>query len=414
MFIMSFEFFIGSRYLRTKQKQTFISLITILSIAGVTVGVMALIVVIAVMAGFESDLKSRILGVESHIVIMRNSGPFSDYRNILEHVENTDGVEAATPFINTQIILRSSLSVSGAVLRGIDPDSADRVIKNLDKVSLKNLKETDQRESTSISMPAIILGKQLAKNLGVMHGDPVYLISPKGMVSPIGHIPTMKQFKVAGLFESGMYEYDRSLAYIHIKDAQKILRMGDSVNGIEVRVNDIYNAGNIAGKIVKGLGFQYWARDWMQMNQNLFSALKLEKTVMFIILALIVLVAAFNIASTLIMMVMEKTKDIAILKAMGATDKSIRKIFVFKGIAIGSIGTILGVCLGFILCTVLKYYQFIELPGDVYYITTLPVKLELLDVVMIASAAMAISFLATLYPARQASKLDPVEAIRYG
>ncbi len=411
---MSFEFFIGSRYLRTKQKQAFISLITVLSIAGVTVGVMALIVVIAVMTGFEYDLKSRILGVESHIVIMRHNGPFSDYRNILEHVENTDGVEAATPFINSQVILRSSLSLSGAVLRGIDPDSADRVIKNLDKVSLKNLKETDQRKSTSIAMPSIILGKELAKNLGVMQGDPVHLISPRGMISPIGHIPTMKRFKVAGLFESGMYEYDRSLAYMHIKDAQKILRMGDSVNGIEVRVNDIYNAGNIAGRIVKELGFQYWARDWMQMNQNLFSALKLEKTVMFIILALIVLVAAFNIASTLIMMVMEKTKDIAILKAMGATNKSIRKIFVFKGIVIGSIGTILGVCLGFILCTVLKYYQFIELPGDVYYITTLPVKLELLDVVIIASAAMAISFLATLYPARQASKLDPVEAIRYG
>lgn len=414
LFIMSFEFFIGSRYLRTKQKQAFISLITVLSIAGVTVGVMALIVVIAVMTGFEYDLKSRILGVESHIVIMRYNVPFSDYRNILEHVENTDGVEAATPFINSQVILRSSLSLSGAVLRGIDPDSADRVIKNLDKVSLKNLKETDQRKSTSIAMPAIILGKELAKNLGVMQGDSVYLISPRGMISPIGHIPTMKRFRVAGLFESGMYEYDRSLAYIHIKDAQKILRMGDSVNGIEVRVNDIYNARNIAGRIVKELGFQYWARDWMQMNQNLFSALKLEKTVMFIILALIVLVAAFNIASTLIMMVMEKTKDIAILKAMGATNKSIRKIFVFKGIVIGSMGTILGVCLGFILCTVLKYYQFIELPGDVYYITTLPVKLELLDVVMIASAAMAISFLATLYPARQASKLDPVEAIRYG
>ena len=411
---MSFEFFIGSRYLRTKQKQAFISLITVLSIAGVTVGVMALIVVIAVMTGFEYDLKSRILGVESHIVIMRHNVPFSDYRNILEHVENTDGVEAATPFINSQVILRSSLSLSGAVLKGIDPDSADRVIKNLDKVSLKNLKETNQRKSTSIAMPAIILGKELAKNLGVMQGDPVHLISPRGMISPIGHIPTMKRFKVAGLFESGMYEYDRSLAYIHIKDAQKILRMGDSVNGIEVRVNDIYNAGNIAVRIVKELGFQYWARDWMQMNQNLFSALKLEKTVMFIILALIVLVAAFNIASTLIMMVMEKTKDIAILKAMGATDKSIRKIFVFKGVVIGSIGTIFGVCLGFILCTVLKYYHFIELPGDVYYITTLPVKLELLDIVIIASAAMAISFLATLYPASQASKLDPVEAIRYG
>ena len=411
---MSFEFFIGSRYLRTKQKQAFISLITILSIAGVTVGVMALIVVIAVMTGFEYDLKSRILGVESHIVIMRHNVPFSDYRNILEHVENTDGVEAATPFINSQVILRSSLSLSGAVLKGIDPASADKVIKNLDKVSLKNLKKTDQRKSTSITMPSIILGKELAKNLGVIQGDPVYLISPMGMISPIGHIPTMKRFKVAGLFESGMYEYDRTLAYIHIKDAQKILRLGDSVNGIEVRVNDIYNARNIAGSIVKELGFQYWARDWMQMNQNLFSALKLEKTVMFIILALIVLVAAFNIASMLIMMVMEKTKDIAILKAMGATDKSIRKIFVFKGTVIGSIGIFLGVCMGFLLCTVLKYYQFIELPGDVYYITTLPVKLELLDVVMIASAAMAISFLSTLYPARQASKLDPVEALRYG
>ena len=302
---MSFEFFIGSRYLRTKQKQAFISLITVLSIAGVTVGVMALIVVIAVMTGFEYDLKSRILGVESHIVIMRHNVPFSDYRNILEHVEKTDGVEAATPFINSQVILRSSLSLSGAVLKGIDPDSADRVIKNLDKVSLKTLKETDQRKSTSIAMPAIILGEELAKNLGVMQGDSVYLISPRGMISPIGHIPTMKRFKVAGLFESGMYEYDRSLAYIHIEDAKKILRMGDSVNGIEVRVNDIYNAENIAGRIVKQLGFQYWARDWMQMNQNLFSALKLEKTVMFIILALIVLVAAFNIASTLIMMVME-------------------------------------------------------------------------------------------------------------
>jgi len=198
---MSFEFFIGSRYLRTKQKQAFISLITVLSIAGVTVGVMALIVVIAVMTGFEYDLKSRILGVESHIVIMRHNVPFSDYRDILEHVENTDGVEAATPFINSQVILRSSLSLSGAVLRGIDSDSADSVIKNFDKVSLKNFKETNQRKSTSIAMPAIILGKELAKNLGVMQGDPVYLISSRGMISPIGHIPTMKRFKVTGLFE---------------------------------------------------------------------------------------------------------------------------------------------------------------------------------------------------------------------
>jgi lipoprotein-releasing system permease protein len=190
--------------------------------------------------------------------------------------------------------------------------------------------------------------------------------------------------------------------------------MGDSVTGIEVRVNDIYDAGNIAEAIVADLGFPYWAKDWMRMNRNLFSALKLEKTVMFIILALIVLVAAFNIASTLIMMVMGKTRDIAILKAMGATDSSIRKIFIFKGIIIGFVGTTLGVCMGFILCKLLEKYKFIELPGDVYYISTLPVRLESLDVFLIATASMMICFIATLYPAHQASRLNPVEAIRYG
>jgi len=415
IFGMSFEFFIGGRYLKVKQKQTFISLITILSITGVTVGVMALIVVIAVMSGFESDLKSRILGVESHIVLMRHGSPLTEYPKILGNIKKTDGVEGATPFVYTQIMLRSSSRVSGAVLRGIDPDSAGQVIKIFDETSLSTLKKTRQKENRSDFIPGIILGKELAGNLGVVSGDVVYLISPRGIISPIGHLPAMKRFEVVALFESGMYEYDASLAYVHIKDAQKILHMAsDSITGIEVRVDDIYKAKKIAENIVRDLGFPYWARDWMQMNRNLFSALKLEKTVMFIILTLIVLVAAFNIASTLIMMVMGKTRDIAILKAMGATDKSIGKIFVFGGMVIGSVGTIIGVCLGFLLCTLLEKYKFIELPGDVYYITTLPVRLEGLDVFLIAAAAMAICFLATLYPARQASKLNPVEAIRYG
>jgi lipoprotein-releasing system permease protein len=411
---MSFEYFIGSRYLRAKQKETFISLITMLSIAGVTVGVMALIVVIAVMAGFESDLKNRILGIESHVVIMRHGSPFSDYHKILGQVVNTNGVEAATPFIYTQIMLRSSSGVSGAVLRGIDPESAGRVIKVLDRSALLNMKKMYRGKDTTGSVPGVILGKELARNLGLGMGDAVYLISSRGMISPMGYLPAMKRFQVAGLFESGMYEYDGSLAYIHLRDAQKILHMEDSVTGIEVRVNDIYNARHIADKIVSDVGFPYWARDWMQMNHNLFSALKLEKTVMFIILALIVLVAAFNIASTLIMMVMGKTKDIAILKAMGAMDGSIRKIFIFKGMVIGFVGTTLGVCLGFIMCKLLEKYKFIELPGDVYYISTLPVRLEALDVFIIAAAAIVICFVATLYPARQASKLNPVEAIRYG
>ena len=411
---MSFEYFIGGRYLRAKHKETFISLITILSVAGVTVGVMALIVVIAVMAGFESDLKQRILGVESHIVLMRHDGSFSGYKKISKQIDELQGVEAATPFIYSQIMLRSSTGVSGAVLRGIDPESAGNVIKILKNSVLQNLKQIHRQGSSKTFAPGIILGKELARNLGVLKGDAVYLISSRGMISPIGYLPAMKRFEVVGLFESGMYEYDGSLAYIDLEDAQKILNMKGSVTGIEVRVDDIYNARNIAKKIVSKLGFPYWARDWMRMNHNLFSALKLEKTVMFIILALIVLVAAFNIASTLIMMVMGKTKDIAILKAMGAMDSSIRKIFIYKGMIIGAVGTLLGVCLGFIICKLLEKYKFIQLPGDVYYISTLPVRLEALDVLMIASAAMVICFLATLYPASQASKLNPIEAIRYG
>lgn len=410
---MSFELFVGTRYLRAKQKETFISLITILSIAGVTVGVMALIVVIAVMAGFESDLKSRILGIESHAVIMSHGGHMVDYQQTLKKVNSNEGVIAATPFIYTQTMLRSATGVSGAVLRGIDPDSVGKVISIFDEV------EPPQKNNTIYSgqengVPSIVLGKELARRLGVGRNDTVYLISPAGILSPVGHVPAMKRFRVSDVFESGMYEYDGSLAFIHLEDAQKILRMEDSVTGIEVRVKDIYKAGDTVKKIVSQLGFPFWARDWTQMNQNLFAALKLEKTVMFIILALIVLVAAFNIASTLIMMVMEKTRDIAILKTMGSTDKSIGKIFVIKGMVIGIIGTFLGVTLGFILCKLLEKYKFIELPGDVYYITTLPVRMELLDIVLIATAAIVICFLATLYPARQASKLNPVEAIRYG
>jgi len=411
---MSFEYFIGRRYLRAKRKQAFISLITILSTAGIAVGVMALIVVMAVMSGFESDLKSRILGGQSHIVLMRHGGPFMEYRKILKDVEKIDGVESATPVIYTQVMLRASSRVSGAVLRGIDPESAGQVIKTLDKVSLHN-PTADMGESTDNNVPGIVLGKELANNLGVSKGDTIYLISPRGMISPIGHLPAMKRFKLTGFFESGMYDYDGSFAYINIEQAQKILRMGNSVTGIEIRVDNMYKAREIAQKIVSDLGFPFWARDWMQMNQNLFTALKLEKTVMFIILTLIVLVAAFNVASTLIMMVMEKTRDIAILKTMGATDKSIKKIFVFKGMVIGTVGTILGVILGFVLCTILKHYKIAELTGDIYYFTTkLPVRLEFFNVFIIVSAALVICFFATLYPARQASRLDPVEAIRYG
>lgn len=412
---MGYELFISGRYLRSKHKQTFISLITILSTAGVTVGVMALIVVIAVMAGFESDLKARILGGQAHVVVMRHGDTFSDYRAIVSYLEGVDGVEAASPVIYNQVMLRSQSGVSGAVLRGIDPETAGTVIATLQDINLPATAEPSSAENQERLAPGIVLGKELARNLGVTRGDRVYLISPRGMLSPIGHVPSMKQFEVTDFFESGMYDFDGSFAYIHIRDAQRMLRMGDTVTGIEVRVDDVYGADKIARKIVDDLGFPYWAWDWMRKNKNLFTALKLEKTAMFIILTLIILVAAFNIASTLIMMVMGKTRDIAILKAMGATDKSIRKIFVFKGMVIGSVGTFLGVSFGTLLCALLKRYSIVELTGDIYYFTTkLPVRLAWLDVVLIVTAALAICFLATIYPARQASRLDPVEAIRYG
>lgn len=409
---MSFELFIGGRYLRAKQKQAFISLITLLSIAGVTVGVMALIVVIAVMAGFESDLKSRILSVESHVVVKRYTAPFSDYARVIKAVTEMAGVQAATPFVLSQIMVRTPAGVSAALLRGVDPASAHQVIQTLDENTLQKL--TPSHAPGEGSAPGILLGKVLADNLGVVAGDLIQLISPRGMLSPIGHVPSMKRFQVRGTVESGMYEFDASLAFISLTDARKMLQMDDDITGIEVRIDDIYKADVIRKKIVEVLGFPYYAQDWMQKNHNFFSALKLEKTVMFIILTLIVLVAAFNIAGSLIMMVMEKKKDIAILKAMGATNGSIRKIFVFKGMIIGLIGTSLGVGLGFALCALLARYKFIELPGDVYYLTTLPVRLNMMDVAAIALAALGICFLATLYPAHQAARLDPVEAIRYG
>ena len=412
---MGYELFIGGRYLRAKQRHAFISLITILSIAGVAVGVMALIVVIAVMAGFEADLKSRILGGQPQVIVKRHGGAFSDYPKVLKEIEQTEGVEAATPFILSQVMLRAKGGASCAVLRGIDPDSAGRVMTTLQQVRLPDPASAGSTRDTPAAIPGIVLGRELARNLGVVEDDIIYLISPRGMLSPIGHVPAMKQFRVTGFFKSGMYDYDQTFAYIHIKDAQRLMRMGNSVSGIDIRVTNIYEAREISKLITSKLKFPYWAMDWMQMNRNLFKALKLERRVMFIILTLIILVAAFNIASSLIMMVMGKTRDIAILKAMGATERSIRKIFVFNGMVIGTFGTLLGLGLGLFLCFLLKHINVHELAGDIYYFTTsLPVKLEFVNVISIIVAALVICFLATLYPARQASKLSPVEAIRYG
>jgi lipoprotein-releasing system permease protein len=328
-------------------------------------------------------------------------------------VKSTKGVDSVEPFIYSQVMLSAMGSVSGAVLRGVDPEITVRyghLAKNITEGSLESLAE----ESTGPDgpIPAIILGRELTRRMGLINGDPITVISPLGRVTPLGNrAPVANQFRLSGQFVSGMYEYDASFAYISISQAQKFLGLGDSVTGLEVKVKDIYRANQIKEEILNRLGPSYTARDWMEMNSHLFWALKLEKVVMFVILALTVLVAAFNIISTLTMVVMEKTRDIAILKSMGATSRMVMKIFVFQGMVVGGVGTILGFIGGVALCALLP--KFIKLPDSIYYVTELPVVMKTMDVTLIALSAFVISFLATLYPAWQAARLDPVEALRY-
>jgi lipoprotein-releasing system permease protein len=405
---MSFEAFIGKRYLLSKQKEAFVSLITILSTIGVAVGVMVLIVVIAVMTGFETELMHRILGIEAHVLVMRYGDPISNPAEVVQELKKIEGVASAAPFIYSQAMLRSSSGVSVAVLRGEDPGEIGCRLKTVSNQCVGSKLVYDKKEEHGAEA-GVILGKILAQKLKVKAGDRLHLISSKS-----GQVPSVKPITVLDLIETGMNEYDGNMVYLALDDLQKILHMGTTVTGIGVRTDQIFAVRDLAGKILEKLDFPYWAQDWMQMNKNLFAMLKLQKVVMFIILTLIVLVAAFNIASALIMMVMEKTRDIAILKTMGATNKNIRRIFVLRGMVIGVLGTVLGLVLGIVLCKVLQHYQFIHLPGDVYFLDTLPVRLEIWDTIMIVSATFLICFIATLYPARQAARLNPIEGIRYG
>jgi lipoprotein-releasing system permease protein len=420
---MGYEWFISLRYLKAKRRQGFISLISIISVAGVAVGVMALIVVLAVMTGFTDSLREKILGINSHIVVQKLGTGITDYQELSEVVLQEKGVIAATPYTYSQTMLSVPDASSGAIVRGIDPATANDVLSlnnQLTKGSIIALNEgspsqidPETDKLSSRALPGIILGKELAKSLHVGVDDNIRLFSPSGPLTPMGVIPKIKTCQVVGIFDTGMYEYDSSLAYVSLTTAQDFLELGNNVHGLELKVDDIYQASEIAGKLEKTLGFRYVVKDWISMNKSLFSALKLEKTAMFIILALIVLVAAFNIISTLIMVVMSKGKDIAILKSMGATSKGIMRIFVYEGLIIGLTGTILGVIGGLAICKVLSKYQFIKLPSDVYPITTLPIKVLPMDVTLVAISAALITLIATIYPAWQASKIEPAVALRY-
>jgi lipoprotein-releasing system permease protein len=407
---MFFELFLGTRYLKAKRKQAFISIITVISIAGVMVGVMALIVVLSVMNGFREDLMSKILGVNSHLIILSYEGTFKDSGRISSLANSVEGVVASTPFLYTQVMLNHAGYVSGAVLRGIDTSTAPKVINIHTMIREGSLQSLDKLHD---GLPAIIIGKELAKQLMARPGDIVTVVSPYGKLTPLGRVPNDRKFKVTALFESGMYEYDSSMVYVSLKEAQEFLGFEDRVTGIEVRVVDPYRADGIGEAVQKKLGYPYWTKDWKQMNRSLVSALRLEKLTMFVILLMIVLVGALNIISTLVMVVMEKARDVAILRAMGATSKSIMTVFMFQGLLVGVIGTIAGLASGLGLCELLAKYKFIDLPSDIYYISKLPVRVETMDVVFVTLSAVLISFVATIYPSWHASRVNPVEALRY-
>ncbi len=422
---MSYELLIGLRYLKAKRKSTFISIITFISTAGVALGVMALIIVLAVMTGFEEDLKDKILGTNAHVVVLKSNGAMEDYPAVMARLKKIEGVEAATPFIYSQVMLSSGANVSGVVLRGIDV-ATDPQVTNLHR-SLVEGKLADLERSPlplasgEPAMPGIIVGRELARSLNLYTGDTINVISPLGNITPLGMVPKMKQFRVVGLFNTGMFEYDSTLAYVGLDEAQQFLSMGHVATGIQLRVKDVYRTGELVKQINHDLGFPFYSRDWMQMNKNILFALKTEKMVMFIILTLIVLVAAFGIASTLFMVVLEKTKDIAILKSMGATGRSIMKIFVLEGLIIGIAGTVIGVVGGLLVAynlepivdIIQKLTGFELFSKDVYYLDHFPSRVVLSDVVLISVTAVFISLVATLYPSWQASKLPPAEALRY-
>jgi lipoprotein-releasing system permease protein len=414
---MNYELFIGLRYLRARRQETFISLITVISVLGVMIGVMTLNVVMAVMTGFEETLRDRLLGINAHIALLKSGDQLSEYEQLVQQVIKQEGVVAASPAIYGQVMLTSGSRVSGVVVRGVDPDRVNAVVdlqRYMKQGSIAGLKQQNpvQVQDRTIKLPGVIMGERLAAQLGLFVGSPVQVVSPLGSPTAIGVIPKVRRFVVTGLLNTGMSEIDSTLVFMGLADAQKFFELGDAVSNIEIRVDDVNQSREIADRIQRQLGFPYLTEDWTRLWPNLFSALQLEKTVYFLVLLLMVLIGAFNIISTLVMVVMEKRKDIAILMSMGATRASIRKIFLLKGLIIGVVGTTLGLLLGLLVCTLIAQYRF-ELPKDVFLISTVPVRIYFSNFMIVTLSSFVVCLLASIYPARQAAKLDPVEIIRY-
>ena len=411
---MSYEFFIAKRYFKSKRKTGFISLITYISIIGVTIGVAALIIVLSIMNGFEDEVRSRFTGFDAHIRLQTfHSAPFADYNKLLAQVEKKDHVLSASPFILDKAMIKIGDNVEGVFLIGRNSKKIVQVTDIGKNIISGSLDFSELAVGDGRPLPGIVLGRYLADRLASYElGQKVIIMSPKGLKPPFG-TPYVKQFRLAGIFETGMFEFDNTYAFTSIGAVQKLLRTGDEVTGIEIKLDNMFNANKVSKSLNEELGYPYYALTWFDLHRNLFSWMKLEKMAMFVILSLIIMVAAFNIISSLIMVVMEKTKEIGILKSMGASTHGIRRIFMLEGLVIGVGGTFVGSLLGYLACWAQLRYKLFSLPGDIYFINFLPVQMALMDFVIIATAAIGLSFIAALYPAVKAAKLDPVKAIRY-
>ena len=408
---LPFELFLGLRYLRARGHRANLSLFVWIGIGGVFLGVSALIVVLAVMTGFQEGIREKIIAANPHILIMEATGRgVADAGALAARVTPVKGVKSATPFVLEQALFTARGGrATGGLLRGVD----------LNAPAVRAALTSEMRLGSVAPLlrpggePAILLGRELARTLGVVPGDFVTVISPKGAVTAVGLVPKMRRFEVAGLVEVGMYEYDASLAYTTLRAAQEFAGLGDRVTGIEVKLDDPFEAKSLAPRIAEATGGLYWLRDWMDMNRNLFAALQLEKLALFVIVTIIVLVAAFAIIGHLVLLVAEKRKEIGILKAMGASAGSIGAVFLVAGMLIGVVGTVAGSAFGLLLIWVQNTYHIIRLAGDVYQISYLPMRLTGSDFTMVVGATLVISFLATLSPARRAARLDPVDVLRY-
>ncbi|MDP9269026.1 MAG: FtsX-like permease family protein [Acidobacteriota bacterium] len=425
---MRFELFIAARYLRAKRRQAVIGVITAISVVGVAAGVASLVIALAINNGFRQDLERRLLGASSHVNLMRvESDGIKDWKPLLERLEKQPGVKAGAPAIYEQVLVSRGARATGAVVKGVLPEYEKKVSELLQSVQLGSAEKLEapspparpervrhEGEPPDLpELPPIVLGKEMANDLGATVGSVVLVTSPQGELTPFGIVPKYVRFKVAGIFNSGFYDYDKSWAFVRLRDAQQLFGLGEVASVLEFKVDDIDRAGEIGHELEAAAGKGYMSSSWMEQNKQIFEALQMERRVMFLAIGLIVFVAALNILISLTMMVMEKTRDIAVLMSMGAKRAQVRRIFIGQGVLIGTIGTFFGLILGYLGTWALSHYQFFRLNPEVYSIAYVPASPRVLDGVLVAVIALLISLVATIYPSWAAARILPAEALRY-